>query len=240
MIQCSECKTMNSPELSICAKCSADLLPGATRTQKLSAIGGAVFFLILGAGTLIAAISLFRRLGTQESFGRPDGYFALIFFLVAVGSLFLAVNGFRSAIKSSSPDEKYFYRAKRHIEIDATQAEADFAEAIRLAPPGQSMGVIPKLKDIVYRLERAMFYEKTGKFEQAIADYGKVISLSSEHPPYYYQRGLNHEKLGHTKEARADFENALNLMSKNSDTWRSAKPIGIPEVKAAIQRVSIK
>jgi tetratricopeptide (TPR) repeat protein len=241
MIQCSECKTMNSPELSVCTKCSADLLPGATRTQKLGAIGGAVFFLILGAGLLIAAVSLFRQLGSgQEDFGRPNGVIVLMLLVVAVGCFYFAFNRFKFSTATSSIDEKYYYRAKRHVGIDNDQAEADFTESIRLAPSLGSIGLLSNPKSFVYRHERAIFYEKTGKLELAISDYGKLISVFSDDPLCRYERGLIHEKLGHTNEARLDFEHTLEIMSKNSDTWKGAKPVGIAEVKAALKRVSAR
>lgn len=153
MIHCDKCKTVNPPEQRYCINCRRDLLPGT---------GFGVRFFAFLFSLAVAAVGVWILWRISTGFEMPDlGCFLtspiwwglMVVVMPVVGIIFL--------VKRTPIHERYFDRAKRHVNLDRDQALADFNEAIRLAP---EKARLPILK------ERAKLFEVLGQGKEALRD----------------------------------------------------------------------
>ncbi|MCI8504947.1 MAG: tetratricopeptide repeat protein [Lachnospiraceae bacterium] len=97
-------------------------------------------------------------------------------------------------------------------EQDYSQAAQEFSRAL------QAMGEEDKgsfCEDILkYKADAEI---KSGNFENAKADYSRLIELDNEYAEYYLLRGRVCAELGDTDGAVSDFRMALSLASQNLD-----------------------
>ncbi|MGD9123782.1 MAG: tetratricopeptide repeat protein, partial [Desulfarculaceae bacterium] len=66
----------------------------------------------------------------------------------------------------------------------------------------------PNLFQVYYR--RGNVFRAEGKFDEAIADYTRAISVNPLHY-YYYSRSLAYERKGDLRKALADIQTAMRL-----------------------------
>ncbi len=71
--------------------------------------------------------------------------------------------------------------------------------------------LVEKHGQVTELLELAMFYLLNSKFEEAIAQFKKVIELRPEDAEVYYDLGISYEGLNMTEEAKESFRKALEL-----------------------------
>ena len=67
--------------------------------------------------------------------------------------------------------------------------------------------------------QRANFRVALGKYEKAIADFGRALDLHPQNAAFYSNRGLAKSSLGHYEEAIADFDRALDLHPQNAHAY---------------------
>jgi len=175
MIQCVECKTMNAPEEEYCVQCSADLLPEPTIKEQRDKLSISIFAIVIAIGCLVLGILLatgrmdlpYIDRNDPRLFAKFSYWLQMIMFIP--GGLILLIAGIYFLVKLFLPsdlDEKYLFRAKRHIGVDNDQAEADFGKAISLLPNSP-----------LYFRERANFFEDLNRMEEALADYKAALRL---------------------------------------------------------------
>ncbi len=90
----------------------------------------------------------------------------------------------------------------------AAADEGNFQEAIRLLTHALETPGLPADKKAELTLHRAFAYDENGEFDQAIADYNKVIAMKPEAAPVYFRRGIAHREKGEYEQALADFDAA--------------------------------
>jgi len=201
MIQCNECKKMNASDEKFCANCSADLLPEPTVKEQRDKLSLAIFLIIIAIGCLVLGFLLATGRMDLPYIDRNDPSFLakssywLHYIMFVPGGIIMLVAGIYFLVKLFSPADladKYLYRAKRHVDIDNEQAEADFSKAISLLPD------VP-----LYYRERAKFYEDTEQLEMALADYKVALRLSP------------------TADSKKPFRSAIDRIQKNYDIGKS-------------------
>jgi tetratricopeptide (TPR) repeat protein len=69
-----------------------------------------------------------------------------------------------------------------------------------------------------------------GRYDEAIAEYQRILRLNPNYPLAHYHLGLAYERKGQSNQARAEFRHFLEV-------WKDADP-DIPEVVAAKQRLA--
>lgn len=118
----------------------------------------------------------------------------------------------------------YYSRGSLYLDTgNYDKAISDYSKAIEVASQlinnvrqqkqqALSIDFTPSLRNTLinsYNV-RAFIYYKTGKYENAVQDYTKLIDLTSENPnrdPIIYRyRGMAYEKLGKKNEAQNDFK----------------------------------
>jgi hypothetical protein len=162
---------MNESGSAVCSQCSLDLLPVPSKKER--GLIGAISLLFFGLACLVFGTLLIIKVIPTPYVDPQDSFYWFRGAILAFGGIGVTFYSIIRLSIVSSPssllDEKYFYRAKRHIHVDNKQAEADFAEAIRLAPNNSD-----------YYRHRGLFYEKTNELEKAVTDFQKSLSLISD------------------------------------------------------------
>ena len=76
-----------------------------------------------------------------------------------------------------------------------------------------------KIVDAYYN--RANYYTRRGRYEEALADYKQALALNSGVPRIWYNRGLLFAQLGQNDSALVDFGHAVELLPANVDAWNN-------------------
>ena len=145
-------------------------------------------------------------------------FFTRAAFLGSVGDHKGALRDFTVAIERAAiPNPAYYYaRGKTYIALGETEkARADFAKGVEFDPKHRTD---PNHKE-GYRI-RAKVTMNAGNYEQAIADYSRVIDIGGDPPgqsaAVLALRGWNRLQVGQNKAALADGDAAIALAPKFS------------------------
>ncbi|HEY2924610.1 MAG TPA: tetratricopeptide repeat protein [Candidatus Eisenbacteria bacterium] len=68
---------------------------------------------------------------------------------------------------------------------------------------------------------RGNYYGRTGRPQEALADYKQALALNSGVTRIWYNRGLLFSQLGHNDSALVDFDHAVKLSPKHVDAWNN-------------------
>jgi tetratricopeptide (TPR) repeat protein len=125
--------------------------------------------------------------------------------LLLAGELERAITELDKAI-SIDPDyiEYYLNRGSVYRQLgNYESALNDFDKAIDRASD--------QMLQLAGYYERAVLYHLCNHYEQAIADYTRVIALHPKFPVAYVNRGIAYEEWGKIQEAIADFQRFIKL-----------------------------
>lgn len=105
--------------------------------------------------------------------------------------------------------DAYLYRGKLYAAVYENQhAEDDFNFCVTQAPDNK-----------LHIEERAGFYERNGRLGDAIADYGRLVTLDAEDFFPYVMRADLYEKSGELRLAIQDYDKAIALNPYYSDLY---------------------
>lgn len=161
MISCGKCQAENPPTEDVCSQCRASLLPGRSIGSRLGSVGGGI-----AAGIISAALVYFF---SQMEEPPPC---CLSPEKLALGVIALPIIGIVDALRKTPLHERYAMRARRHVDLDAEQAMADFGQALELAPEKARAALLK---------ERAALYEKLGLDEESVRDRLAYTSAPGAH-----------------------------------------------------------
>jgi len=184
-IHCQKCGHLNAPQTRKCAKCAADLLPGASFFKRLA------MFVI---SSLLAA-TCFYYFAVLLKKVEPGGKSSLYLVTLLVFGILLVGNGLIQALRKIPLDERYATRAKRHASLNKLQAIDDYGSAMQSAP---------KHLVLTYLGERARLFQELGLDGQAADDWRHALVLINERiaratppaPDLFDQRAGLYKNLG--------------------------------------------
>jgi tetratricopeptide (TPR) repeat protein len=172
VIQCARCKAKNPSDGKLCKRCATALLSQPSAVEQKDQLIPAIVALLFGlVGLVFGALLITKIIPTPYMDPGSKLYWIRGALLLLLGIIAMPI-GIVSLVRVISPapaDKRYFYRAKRHIGIDNNQAEEDFNNAIRLSHSNS-----------LYYFQRGLFYEKTGRFESARADFKSALENTSD------------------------------------------------------------
>lgn len=156
-IHCQKCKHENVPNAQKCARCGANLLPGAGLAQRL--------WIFFSATSLAVTCFYFFFINIKkiELGGKPAIYLVglLIFGILTLGF------GLIQSLRKIPLDERYVMRARRHASLNKLQAIADYGSAMQTAPQYLVLN---------YLVERAKLYQDLGMPGQAASDWQRALA----------------------------------------------------------------
>ena len=166
-VHCDRCGTANPADSLRCGRCKTDLLPGERAVVRIGYLAAGILFAVLGG-----------FLAWRFTVSPPDVLVGVCltspvaWALAALGAL---IGGIVFAIRRTPLHERYAIRARRHVELDADQALADFNQALALAPDKARGEILTK---------RAGLLTKLGRQDEATRD-----QLSATESPGAYETG---------------------------------------------------
>jgi translation initiation factor 2 beta subunit (eIF-2beta)/eIF-5 len=146
------------------------------------------------------------------------GVYVIVLLVGVIMTLFMIIFGIVNAIKKTPAHERYFERAKRHIELDPKQSIEDYSMALKLLP-AESIQTKDffKMQSRVNKLEilneRASIFNKLDMANEAKQDWqaslfevNKLLSSStkSDKGKLLLKRDFIYEKLGRKDESVLD------------------------------------
>ena len=216
MIQCTNCQAINGSHSTKCDQCGVDLLPVRAKSERKTLLVGGLVSLIIAIAIFVAARLIVIALNIPpEGRSLPEDLIIRGLVVASFITLFFSLMLLWRALGPTPWHEKYAIRAKRHEEIDAQQAEADYGEAIRHAP-----------KEYRYRRERGLLYEKMGKLREAHDDFQAALSLTPKDKDARSQVESDLRRLGEKR--------VLELLAKGRSTAEIANEIGRSAMDVAL------
>lgn len=121
--------------------------------------------------------------------------------LKEMGDTAAAIRSFQGAIERNEKDiDSYLFLARIYLNMKNPVALEYFNGALRIQTEN---------KDALYG--RAVFYQQSGHFEEAVKEYRRIISKDPFHIDSYYNVGLINFQLHHFDKALIQFEKCIQM-----------------------------
>ncbi|MCD6407722.1 tetratricopeptide repeat protein, partial [bacterium] len=97
--------------------------------------------------------------------------------------------------------------------------KGDFKEAENIIEDG--LTYFPHCVNLIFNLALVKFY--TGKYEKAMEELDRVLSINKYYPDAHYLKGIIYQEKGDLEKAKKEFINEININPGSKRAWKKLK-----------------